>query len=169
VLVTSLINWLHLKLNGTFEIGVTQVRGLLFCVWTTSPPKHNNPVIILIGIAILVFFQEQPYWDHAKELKNRTPLTPLELQNEFLPDIPLDVVEKFLQIVDDQFGEDPRLVRPQDNHCLINDDLDPCSFFSAIEETFGLSLIDKQLESLDGSFGSIARHIARHRKNEECL
>ena len=117
--------------------------------------------IVCVGIATLVLFQDLPYWRHTKELKSRKPLSPLELQKEYLPDVPLSVVEKLLQIVEDQFGADPRLVRPNDNHCLINDDLDSSVFVTAIETAFGFKFAQDAIESLDGSFGSIARHCAK--------
>ena len=112
----------------------------------------------------MVFLQNRQYWEHRKELKSRTPLSPLELQRDHLPDIPIDVIRKLLEIVESQFGERPQLVRPQDNHCLINDDLDQSTFVSAIEKTFGFKFTEEEIESLDGSFGSIARHCAKHCK-----
>ena len=118
--------------------------------------------LICIGVASMVFSKDRQYWEHAKELKFRTPLSPLELQRVYLPDVPIDVVTKLLEVVEAQFGESPQLVRPQDNHCLINDDLDPSTFVSATEKTFGFKFTEEEIESLDGSFGSIARHCAKH-------
>ena len=99
-----------------------------------------------------------------RELKSRKSLSALELQEEYLPDVPLSVVEILVRIVEDQFGEDPRLIRPNDNHCLINDDLDSSGFVNAIETAFDFKFTEDELENLDGSFGSIARYIAKRCK-----
>ena len=120
--------------------------------------------VLLIGIATLVVLQDLPNWRHTKELKSRKSLSALELQEEYLPDVPLSVVEILVRIVEDQFGEDPRLIRPNDNHCLINDDLDSSGFVNAIETAFDFKFTEDEPENLDGSFGSIARYIAKRCK-----
>lgn len=120
--------------------------------------------VLLIGLAALVFLQERPFGRHSKELKSRKPLSALELQREYLLDVPLSVVEILAGIVEDHFGEDPRLIRPNDNHCLINDDLDASGFIDAIETAFDFKFMNDELENLDGSFGSIARHCAKRCK-----
>lgn len=120
--------------------------------------------LLFVGIAILVVFQDVPYWRHLAELKSREPLSVIELQRQCLPDVPLFVLVILVRIVEDQFGEDPRLIRPNDNHCLINDDLDSRSFVNAIETAFDFQFNEDELENLDGTFGSIARHCAKRCK-----
>ena len=120
--------------------------------------------VAFVGIGVLVFSQDLPYWRHVRELRRRSPLEAVELQEQHLPDVPLHVIESLLAIVEDQFGEDPRLVRPNDNHCLINDDLDPSGYVDAIEKAFGVSFTDAELEAMNGTFGEIARYVTKHRK-----
>ena len=119
---------------------------------------------LLIGIVTLLVLQDLPYWRYSKELKSRESLSALELQEKHLPDVPVPVVEVLVRIVEEQFGEDPRLIRPNDNHCLIHDDLDSSEFINAIETAFDFKFTEDEMENLDGSFGSIARHCAKHGK-----
>jgi acyl carrier protein len=117
--------------------------------------------LVCVAIVILVVLEDAPNRRHRKELKSRKPLSVRELHDQYLPDVPLAVITTLVRIVVDQFGEDPRLIRPQDNHCLINDDLDSSGFVSAIENAFAFKFTDTELKNLDGSFGSIARHCAK--------
>ena len=116
---------------------------------------------LLIGIVTLLVIQDLPYWRYTKELKSRESLSALELQEKHLPDVPVPVVKVLVRIVEEQFGEDPR---PNDNHCLIHDDLDSSGFKNAIETAFDFKFTEDEMENLDGSFGSIARHCAKHGK-----
>ena len=119
--------------------------------------------VAIIGLSVLVYSQELPFLRHVEECKLRSPLDADQLRAQYLPDVPIDVIERLLAIVEDQFGENPRLVRPSDNHCLINDDLDPSGFVDAIEKAFEISFTDQELEWMDGTFGKIARYVTKHR------
>jgi len=120
--------------------------------------------VAFAGIGVLVFSQDLSYWRHVRELRHRSPMEATELQKQHLPDVPLDVIVSLLAIVEDQFGENPRLVRPNDNHCLINDDLDTSGYVDAIEKTFGVAFMDAELERSNGTFGEVAQYLTKHRK-----
>lgn len=120
--------------------------------------------VALVGIGVLVFLPDVPWWRHVRELNRRTPFEPIELQTRFLPDIRIDVIERLLAIVEDQFGEDPRLVRPDDIHFLIHDDLDASPYIKEIEKTFGFTFTDAEIDTMTGTFGEIARHVTKSRR-----
>lgn len=117
----------------------------------------------VIGVAALAIIEELPYWHHKRNLKRRSPITATELQEKYLQDVPLEVVEKLLRIVQEQFGENPMLVRPDDNHCWVYSDLDSESYINAIKETFGFTFTPPALENSVGTFGETARYVAKQR------
>ncbi len=79
-------------------------------------------------------------------------------------DVPDDIPRRLRPIYAGFFGLDPLRLQPWDRPPEIGE-MDAAQLVDAIEREFGMSISDKDAESIDGSFNSIVQYVAKFRAN----
>jgi acyl carrier protein len=77
--------------------------------------------------------------------------------------IPEDIPIRVRKVFVEQLGDCWKGVRPDDNVCESDPDLDLAELLYEIEDEFGIKIPDEEMRKMDGSFDSIVRFVASQR------
>lgn len=118
-------------------------------------------LVMLPFVIWLVFSDQKAFWGFHRELKQRPQITFEDFYADgFEADgVSREIVAELLEIYSNRFRINPGLIRPHDNFFWHYDD-DGLEFLEEIKDHFGINVDEKRVESLDGSFRSIANLIA---------
>jgi acyl carrier protein len=76
--------------------------------------------------------------------------------------IPEDIPIRIRKVYMEQLGACWKGVRPEDNACQTYPDLDLAELLYEMEEEFGITIPEKDMRKMGGSFDAIVRYIALH-------
>jgi acyl carrier protein len=79
--------------------------------------------------------------------------------------IPEDIPVRVRKVIVEQLGDCWKGVRPEDNVCESDPDLDLAELLYEIEGEFGIKIPDEALETIDGTFDAIVRYVVSHRSS----
>ena len=80
---------------------------------------------------------------------------------------PEDIPIRVRKVCVEQLGDCRKGVRPDDNVCESDPDLDLAELLYEIEDEFGIKMSDEDMKRMDGTFDTIVRYVACHLSSQQ--